>query len=143
MDHTKHLRGRCPRGGEHQCRFHHYFLKDGPNAGAASLDLGLPPLHGCIACGLAAPDPTKEIRFYRATGEFGFLSNLYPMEPPFELIFENRHFRSAEHAYQFGKPKDPDVAAWIRAAPKPRNAAQSGHSLLAHADFDPKTWNAV
>lgn len=77
------------------------------------------PLHG-------------EIRFYRSTGEYGFLSNLY--RHIFE--FEGRSWRCAEDAYQFGKPKDPAVAEWIVSAPKPHLCAVAAHSLLAF-DINP------
>lgn len=68
-----------------------------------------------------------EIRFYRATGENGFLSNLYKRQ----VSFENRIFDHAEAAYQFGKPKDPAVAEWIVSAPKPHLCAAAAHALLA------------
>jgi hypothetical protein len=68
-----------------------------------------------------------DIRFYRASGEYGFLSNLYKHN--FE--FEGRSWRCAEDAYQFGKPKDPAVAEWIVSAPKPHLCAAAAHALLA------------
>jgi len=68
-----------------------------------------------------------DIRFYRATGEYGFLSNLY--RHSFE--FEGRIWRSAEDAYQFGKPKDLTVAEWIVSAPKPHLCAAAAHALLS------------
>jgi ribA/ribD-fused uncharacterized protein len=67
-----------------------------------------------------------EIAFYRASGEFGFLSNLY--KNPLE--FEGRVFRCAEEAYQFGKAKDPEVAEWIISAPKPHLCAAAAHALF-------------
>jgi hypothetical protein len=77
----------------------------------------------------------KEIHFYRATGPYGFLSNLYkcPVE------FEGNVFRSAEDAYQYGKPREAAVAVWMTAAPSPSLCAQVGHSLLpwqVRADWD-------
>ena len=69
----------------------------------------------------------NEIRFYRAVGEYGFLSNLYRSP----IIFEGREFRCAEEAYQFGKPKDPTVAEWIVMAPKPHLTAAAAHALLS------------
>lgn len=68
-----------------------------------------------------------DIRFYRATGEYGFLSNLY--RHSFE--FEGRIWRSAEDAYQFGKPRDPIVAEWLITAPKPHLCAAAAHALFA------------
>ncbi len=80
---------------------------------------------------------SKEIRFYRATGKFGFLSNLY--KRPVE--FEGRQFTCSETAYQFGKPRDIDVAEWIISAPKPHLCAAAAHSLFA---FDIRQdWNSV
>ena len=73
-----------------------------------------------------------EIRFYRAAGEYGFLSNLYPCQ----VAFEGRTFESSEAAYQFGKPKDPSIAEWIVSAPKPRLVAVAAHALLP---YDVKT----
>lgn len=67
-----------------------------------------------------------EIRFYRATGEHGFLSNLYPGH----LIFEGKRFECAEYAYQFGKPADPKIAEWLMTAPTPSLCAQVAHSLF-------------
>ena len=68
-----------------------------------------------------------DIRFYRASGEYGFLSNLYKHN--FE--FEGRTWRCAEDAYQFGKPKDQAVAEWIVSAPKPHLCAAAAHALIA------------
>lgn len=80
---------------------------------------------------------TVEIRFYRATGEFGFLSNLYKRP----IIFECRRFPHSEAAYQFGKPSDIAVADWIVSAPKPHLCAAAAHALLA---FDIRlNWNDI
>lgn len=67
-----------------------------------------------------------EITFYRATGEYGFMSNLYKRE----VVFSGIKFRSSEDAYQFGKPKDKEVAHWIVSAPKPHLCAIAAHALL-------------
>jgi len=78
-----------------------------------------------------------EIRFYRSSGEYGFLSNLF--RAPVE--FEGRKFRSSEEAYQFGKPKDPAVAEWLVSAPRQHICAEAAHSLLV---FDIQTdWNSI
>ena len=69
---------------------------------------------------------TDEIRFYRATGPHGFLSNLYPAR----LFFEGRWFDCAEQAYQFGKPQSQSVAEWLIAAPTFSLCAQAAHALL-------------
>jgi hypothetical protein len=68
-----------------------------------------------------------DIYFYRATGEYSFLSNLYRCG----VRFEGQVFRSAEDAYQFGKPKDPEVALWLIKAPKPHLCAAAAHALFA------------
>ncbi len=65
-----------------------------------------------------------EIRFYRATGEFGFLSNLYKSE----IEIDNKMFRSAEDAYQYFKPIKLEVAEWLISAPKPHLCAMAAHS---------------
>lgn len=70
-----------------------------------------------------APD---EIRFYRASGEYGFLSNLFLRE----IQFEGRKFKCSEEAYQYGKPKDKAVAEWLVSAPKPHLCALAAHNLF-------------
>lgn len=69
----------------------------------------------------------NEIRFYRASGEYGYLSNLYRIP----ITFEGKEFRSAEDAYQFGKPKDLEIAEWLISAPKPHLCAAAAHALFA------------
>lgn len=71
--------------------------------------------------------PRKLIFFYKSSGEYGYLSNLYWVD----VKFENRTFRSSEDAYQFGKPLDGMVAEWLITAPKPHLCAMAAHSLLA------------
>ena len=67
------------------------------------------------------------IRFYRATGKYGFLSNLYKKS----LVFEEREFPTAEHAYQFGKFRDETAREWAMQAPKPHLLAILAHGLFA------------
>lgn len=74
----------------------------------------------------------SEIRFYRATGEYGYLSNLFKRE----LTFEGQFFLTRESAYQYGKPKDPEVADWIVSAPKPHLVAAAAHALFSF-DINP------
>lgn len=69
----------------------------------------------------------EEIRFYRASGEYGFLSNLFPRP----IVFEGIKFSSSEAAYQYGKAKDKKVAEWIVSAPKQHLIAMAGHGLLS------------
>lgn len=78
-----------------------------------------------------------EIRFYRASGEYGYLSNLYRRP----IWYDKRKFNCSESAYQFGKPKDPVVAEWIIAAPKPHLCAAIAHALLSF-DINPN-WNEI
>lgn len=68
----------------------------------------------------------NEIRFYRATGAYGFLSNLWRRQ----VVFEEQRFSSAEHAYQYGKPMEPKVAEWLMQAPYPSLVAQLAHHLF-------------
>jgi len=88
-------------------------------------------------------DPQSEglngdaVRFYRVTGEYGFLSNLFPRE----IGFEGKTFRSSEDAYQYGKPRDRAVAEWLIAAPNPRLCALAAHALLR---YDVRSdWNDI
>lgn len=142
-----HLEGRCPKGGKHACSFIDQFVLENDGAGGRTLvqgkrgpmtlsEKGLPPFHGCSKCGRAAPDPAKEIRFYKAVGEHGFLSNLWRCPVTFEGIV----FDSSEAAYQYGKPKDPKVREWLAKAPYPRLTAFVGHSLNVKYDVVPG-WN--
>jgi ribA/ribD-fused uncharacterized protein len=82
---------------------------------------------------------TDEIRFYRATGKYGFLSNLYPCKLVCKIEGNSIEFMSAEHAYQWRKPDDKKTREWIRMAPYPRLAAIAGHGLLPY-DVNP-IWN--
>ena len=69
-----------------------------------------------------------EIRFYRANEKpYGCFSNLFrrPME------FEGMMFPTAEHAYQAGKPRKPEVRDWLMAAPSPSLLAMAAHGLLS------------
>ena len=67
-----------------------------------------------------------EIRFYRASDEtYGCFSNLF--KRPVE--FENEVFDTAEHAYQAGKARKPEVRAWILSAPSPALVAMAAHGL--------------
>jgi hypothetical protein len=79
----------------------------------------------------------NEIKFYRASGKYGFLSNLYRRP----ITFEGMGFSCSEAAYQYGKPKDREVANWIVNAPKPHLIAASAHALLSF-DICPD-WNAI
>src|SRR6266513_645893 len=76
--------------------------------------------------------PVKEIRFYRANEKpYGAFSNLYRRS----ILFENREFPTAEHAYQAGKPSKEGVREWILSAPSPALVAMAAHGLY--------TWDIV
>lgn len=67
-----------------------------------------------------------DIRFYRASEKpHGCFSNLFrrPMD------FEGRTFPTAEHAYQWAKPRRPEVRDWLMAAPSPGLLAMAAHGL--------------
>lgn len=71
---------------------------------------------------------TSEIRFYRANEKpYGCFSHLY--RRPF--VFEGREFPTAEHAYQYGKPRKPEVREWLMAAPSPSLLAMAAHGLYS------------
>jgi ribA/ribD-fused uncharacterized protein len=93
----------------------------------------------------------KEIRFYKASGPNGFLSNLYRLETPIRLPdeFDQKGgplrkaacFWTSEAAYQYGKPKKQEVADWIVSAPAPHLCAAAAHALFV---FDVRTdWNKI
>jgi ribA/ribD-fused uncharacterized protein len=77
----------------------------------------------------------NSIGFYRTTGEYGFLSNLYASQ----IIFEGKRFPTAEHAYQYAKFKDRKVADWAMQAPKPHLLCIVAHGLFFY-DIVPG-WN--
>lgn len=67
-----------------------------------------------------------EIKFYRSNEKpYGVFSNLYPS--PIE--FEGKLYPTAEHAYQAGKARRPEVRDWILSAPSPALAAMAAHGL--------------
>jgi ribA/ribD-fused uncharacterized protein len=72
-------------------------------------------------------DNSNTIGFYRATGTYGFLSNLYKKS----LTFEGVEFKTAEHAYQYGKFEDPETQEWAMKAPKPHLLAILAHGLFS------------
>jgi ribA/ribD-fused uncharacterized protein len=73
-----------------------------------------------------------EIRFYRANEKpYGAFSNLFRRP----VIFEDCEFATAEHAYQAGKARKPEVREWILSAPTPSLVAMAAHGLY--------TWDIV
>jgi ribA/ribD-fused uncharacterized protein len=77
------------------------------------------------------------IRFYRASGKYGFLSNLFKRP----IRYDDRQFTCSETAYQFGKPVRSEVAEWLVSAPAPHLCAAAAHALLSF-DITPN-WNKV
>lgn len=70
----------------------------------------------------------QPITFYRANEKpYGVFSNLYRRP----IVFEGREFPTAEHAYQYGKPRKPAVREWLLAAPSPSLLAMAAHGLYA------------
>ena len=68
------------------------------------------------------------IRFYRANEKpYGAFSNLYRRD----MEFEGRRFLTAEHAYQFGKARRPEVREWLMSAPSPSLLAMAAHGLYS------------
>jgi len=71
---------------------------------------------------------SDEIRFYRSNERpYGVFSNLFRREMDFEGI----NFPTAEHAYQYGKPRKQEVCDWLMAAPSPSLLAVAAHGLLS------------
>ncbi len=83
-------------------------------------------------------DLMKEIRFYRANEKpYGAFSNLYKRE----ITFEGEVFKTAEHAYQAGKARKPEVRQWLMAAPSPSLLAMAAHGLYVW-DITPE-WSKI
>ena len=75
-----------------------------------------------------------EIKFYRSNEKpYGIFSNLYPRP----MKFEGKLYPTAEHAYQAGKARKPEVRDWILSAPTPALAAMAAHGLYTW-DVTPK-----
>lgn len=68
----------------------------------------------------------EEIRFYRADEKpYGAFSNLFRRDVKFEGLI----YPTAEHAYQAGKARKPEVREWLMAAPTPALLAMAAHGL--------------
>lgn len=71
-------------------------------------------------------EKSGEIRFYRASDkQHGCFSNLYRRS----IVFEGQTYATAEHAYQAGKARKPEVKAWLMNAPSPALLAMAAHGL--------------
>jgi ribA/ribD-fused uncharacterized protein len=67
-----------------------------------------------------------EIRFYRSNEKpYGVFSNLFRRS----ILFEDKQFATAEHAYQAGKAKRAEVQKWLLDAPTPSLVAMAAHGL--------------
>lgn len=79
-----------------------------------------------------------EIRFYRANEKpYGAFSNLFRRA----VEFEGATFTTAEHAYQAGKARKPEVREWLMAAPSPALLAMAAHGLYQW-DITP-SWSRI
>jgi hypothetical protein len=78
-----------------------------------------------------------DIGFYKAQGEYGFMSNMYLAE----IEFEGKRFRSSEDAYQYGKFADKELADIAMTLPAPRFVAILAHGLFLY-DMVPD-WNLI
>ncbi|MCP5417456.1 MAG: NADAR family protein [Chromatiaceae bacterium] len=74
-----------------------------------------------------------EIGFYRANEKpYGGFSNLFRREIEFEGVI----YPTAEHAYQAGKARRPEVREWLMSAPSPALLSMAAHGLY-HWDIAP------
>lgn len=81
---------------------------------------------------------SKDLCFYRANERpYGAFSNLHRRE----FVFEGEVYPTAEHAYQAGKARKPQVKAWLMAAPSPALLAMAAHGLY-YWDIAPN-WSAT
>jgi ribA/ribD-fused uncharacterized protein len=68
----------------------------------------------------------EDLSFYRASEKpYGAFSNLYRRE----FLFEGEIYATAEHAYQAGKARKPQVKEWLMSAPSPALLAMAAHGL--------------
>ena len=80
----------------------------------------------------------EDLSFYRANEQpYGPFSNLYRRE----FVFEGETYPTAEHAYQAGKARKPEVKAWLMSAPSPALLAMAAHGLY-YWDIAPK-WSTT
>ena len=80
----------------------------------------------------SGPSLQSEIRFYRSNDKpYGAFSTLFRRT----ILFEEREYPTAEHAYQAGKARKEAVREWILSAPSPSLVAMAAHGLY--------TWDIV
>ena len=70
-------------------------------------------------------EPSEELRFYRATGRYSFLSNF----SKHTLTLGKTPYRTSEHAYQAMKARNPNDAEMIRLANTPMGAKKLGQKV--------------
>ena len=80
--------------------------------------------------------PPKLIHFHSTTDDYGCFSNLYRRTMKFGEV----EFPTAEHAYQWHKPRSPKVRDWLMAAPTPALLAMAAPGLVPDGYAgDPRT----
>lgn len=80
---------------------------------------------------------TTEIKFYKRTDPYGFLSNFWRQEQTIYDIDGPKKFKTNEHYYQSRKAARGDTAIWIASAPKAWHAMKAGRNLRP----EETTWN--
>jgi hypothetical protein len=75
----------------------------------------------------------EEIRFYRKSSPYGWLSNFFPSE----ITDGDIVYPSAEHFYQSRKTLLSGVRTWIASAPSPFLAKNAGNLLTLKEGFRP------
>lgn len=82
--------------------------------------------HTSLPLGEKMKTVRDEIRFYRANEKpYGAFSNLFRRDVEIEGVL----YPTAEHAYQAGKARRPEVREWLLAAPTPALLAMAAHGL--------------
>jgi hypothetical protein len=66
------------------------------------------------------------------TGPNFFLSNFYPCE----VAFEDKIYKSSEHAYMAAKTTDDNIRSYIAAQPNPGAAKKIGRSIQLRENWD-------
>ncbi len=81
----------------------------------------------------------SDLQFYKANEKpYGVFSNL----APYPVEFEGKTFPTAEHAYQYGKPRKEAVRDWLMAAPTPALLAKAAHQINSPWEVAPD-WSKV
>lgn len=72
---------------------------------------------------------TPEIKFYKRTDPYGFLSNFWRSEQRVSDIGGTKTYKTNEHYYQSRKAARSDISIWIASAPKAWHAMKAGRNL--------------